>query len=126
MTDTIAADIEKVPDTMTPGPVTEHLSLRSGFGILGRGNMVNHGFDPRRIKHPVLAPGDQIIDRNGGGDFMAEHGVQPNYINTVGRLIHPVCVEYFFSNCFTHLRFSPVVGIHFGMQAAAGQRSACL
>jgi hypothetical protein len=36
-----------------------------GFGILGRGDVVDDGLDAVGVEHPVLAPGHQIHDGDG-------------------------------------------------------------
>lgn len=65
--------------------------------------MVDDHFDFVRIENPVFAPGHQIVDGNGGGYLVAKNSIQRDDLDTVGRLVDPVGVEYFFCDGFTHM-----------------------
>ena len=103
MTDPVAADIKKVLDPVTAGPVTESFALFSSFGIFGRCHMIDDGFDPGSIKDPVLVLSHKVIDGNWSCYFMTEYTVKAqNRYAFAGRL-EAVSIEYFFSNGTTHI-----------------------
>ena len=75
MADPVAADVKEILDAVAAGPFPHDLPLGGGFGILGRGHMVDDRLDLVRVKDPVLSPGFQVQNGRGRGDFVAEYPV---------------------------------------------------
>ena len=93
--DAVAADVEEIRDMVAPRPVAQHLALGGGVRVLGRGHVIDDGLDPGGIEHPVLAEAHQVQDGGGGGDFVAEHGVQADDPHVLRRPVHHVGLKYF-------------------------------
>ncbi|GAG79466.1 unnamed protein product, partial [marine sediment metagenome] len=96
------ADIKKIADTMTPGPIAHNFALGGRFGILGGGDMIDDCFYLVGIEHPVFTPGYQIIDGNRCGNFVTEYGVQTQDIYVTGRVVDIVRVKNLFRDGFSH------------------------
>jgi len=109
--DAVGTYIEEVPDAVPPGPVAQDLGLGSGLAVLAGSDVIYDGFDFGRVKNPVFSAMDQIVNGNGGGDLMAEYGIQAKNFGPGERLINQMRFKYFFGSCFTHVCSSLLVCI---------------
>ena len=98
----VLTDVKEILDAVSACPVAHRLALFRCLGILGGGDVVDDGFDLCRIKHAVLAAGDEVVDRDRGGDLMAEHAVESQHVDSFGRGVDAVCIENFLCSCFSH------------------------
>ena len=102
MTDAIVADVEKVGDLVTAGPVAQHLRLQRGFAVLRRGDVVNDRFDLVIVENPVLVPRLEVGNSHRGGDFVAQHPIEVEHLGAGKRLVTQVRGEDFFGDGLSH------------------------
>ena len=101
--DAVGAHVEKVFYAVAACPVAQDLCLRSCLGVFAGSDMIDNGFNSGGVKNTVLVAPNQVIDGNGGGDFVAEDNVQPEHFCAGERLIDKVCFKDFFSSGFSHI-----------------------
>jgi hypothetical protein len=87
---------------MPAGPIAQYDALGCRFGILGGGDVINHGFYPAGIEHPVFTARYQIIYGDRSGNFMAENGIQPQHMDILVGFVDSMRIENLFRNCFAH------------------------
>jgi len=75
--------------------------------------MVYYRLDPGRRKNPVQIFGHQVVDGDGGGNFMAQNHVYIQYNICRCWGIPQVGGKYFFCNGFSHRYTAPFVLISF-------------
>jgi len=101
--DAVGADIEEVLDGMAAGPIAQDLRLGGGFAVLAGGDVVDDRLDLARIEDPVLVAADQVVDGDGGGDLVAENGIQPEDLGPGEWFGNQVCFKDLFCSGFSHV-----------------------
>ena len=76
--------------------------MRGGFGILGRGHILDHGLDAVGIEHAVFASCHKVVDGDGGRDTMTGHDIQSDDVNVFERIVTAVAVKYLLDNGSAH------------------------
>jgi hypothetical protein len=87
--------------------------------------VVDHRLDLAGVKDTILVAPDQVVDGDGGGDLVTEHGIQFQHLGAGKRLIHQVGLEDLFSGCLSHVQLprSKQLVSHAYMNPCAGKSS---
>jgi hypothetical protein len=68
--------IVEILNIISMGPFSKGTALFCSLAVLGGGHMIDNRFNIIGIINPILSPAHQIVDGDGGGDFMTENPVQ--------------------------------------------------
>ena len=93
---------KKIFDLVAFCPVPHDFPLGCGFGILGRGDMIDDGLDFAAVKNMVHTLFQQIHNGDRGSYFMAHDNVEVEDHIILCRFITEMCCKYLFSYCLSH------------------------